>query len=120
VGRVAVIIDYRYCETVGEKVGFFGFFECIQDYNIFSALLDVSQRWLASKGLSVMRGPINGRVDVGCGFLYTGFDSPPSLLSSYSPPYYISFAEKFGIKRTKLDINKKIKEGRCLCIYWYW
>lgn len=116
VGRVAAIVDYMYCETVGEKAGFFGFFECILDYKIFSALLTLSQKWLASKGMSMMRGPINGRVDVGCGFLYKGFNSAPSLLSSYSPKYYLDFAKKFKMKKSRdqlayyLDLTRSIPD----------
>jgi len=48
VGRVAAFTDHTYCETVGEKVGFFGFFECINDSKIASWLLDASQRWFYS------------------------------------------------------------------------
>ena len=32
VGRIAAIIDYKYCEAVCEKIGFFGFFECVEDF----------------------------------------------------------------------------------------
>ena len=72
-----------------------------------------------------MRGPINGRVDVGCGFLYSGFDSSPSLLSNYSPAYYISFAEKFNMKKSRdlllfyVDLTnpipKKLEEKAKIC-----
>jgi len=116
VGRISAIIDYKFCETVGKKIGYFGFFECIQDFECASALLQIAQEWLASKEMSIMRGPINGRIDVGCGFLYSGFDSAPSLLSSYSPAYYISFAEKFGMKNARdliiyyVDLTKPIPE----------
>lgn len=64
--------------------------------------------------MNVMRGPIDGRIDVGCGFLYSGFNSRPSLLSLYSPAYYISFAEKFGMKKARdlllyyIDLTKPI------------
>ncbi len=114
IGRIAAIIDHAYCEAVGEKIGFFGFFECIQDYECADALLHASQEWLQLKKMKIMRGPIDGRIDVGCGFLYDGFQSPPSLLSSYSPPYYISYAEKFGLKKFHdlylyyIDLTKSI------------
>ncbi len=101
VGRISAIIDYKYCETVGKKIGFFGFFECIKDFECANALLQTAQQFLVSKKMSIMRGPINGRVDIGCGFLYSGFNSPPSLLSTYSPAYYISFAEKFGMRKAR-------------------
>ena len=114
VGRIAAIIDYKFCEKVGKKIGFFGFFECIQDFECANALLKTAQEWLTSKEMSIMRGPINGRIDVGCGFLYSGFNSAPSLLSTYSPKYYISFAEKFGMKKARdliiyyVDLTKPI------------
>lgn len=114
VGRIAAIIDYKYCQTYGKKIGYFGFFECIKDINCAETLLQNAQNWLASKGMEVMRGPINGRIDVGCGFLYSGFKSPPSLLSPYSPAYYISFIEKFNMKKTRdlilyrIDLTKPI------------
>jgi hypothetical protein len=99
IGRIAAIIDHSYCKATGEKIGFFGFFECTEDFECANVLLQTAQDWIVSKGMKIMRGPIDGRIDVGCGFLYDGFQSPPSLLSSYSPAYYISYAEKFGLKK---------------------
>lgn len=116
VGRIATIIDHSYCEMVGKKIGYFGFFECIDDFDCASALLQTAEKQLGSKGMMIMRGPIDGRIDVGCGFLYLGFSSRPSLLSSYSPPYYITFAEKFGMKKIRdlllyyIDLTKPIPE----------
>jgi hypothetical protein len=114
VGRIAVMIDSKFCEFTKEKTGYFGFFECIPDFEVAKALFKVSEEWLASKGMSLMRGPINGRVDVGCGFLLEGFDSTPSILSSYSPEYYLEFTEKYGFKKSRdllvynLDLTKPI------------
>jgi hypothetical protein len=114
VGRIAAIIDYKYIETVGKKIGFFGFFECINDFKCAEALFKTAEDWLVSKKMNIMRGPINGRVDVGCGFLKTGFKSRPSILSSYSPEYYLSFAEKYDMKKSRdqllyyIDLTKPI------------
>ena len=38
VGRIAAIVDDLYCNICKEKIGFFGFFECIQDYECAEAL----------------------------------------------------------------------------------
>ena len=126
VGRIAAIIDYKFCETVGKNIGYFGFFECIEDFNCAEALLQSAQNWLESKNMTTVRGPIDGRVDVGLGFLYNGFDFLPSLLSSYNPEYYISFAQKFGMKKVRdfiayyIDLTKpfpnKLKEKSQECI----
>jgi ribosomal protein S18 acetylase RimI-like enzyme len=114
IGRIAAIIDSTYCETVREKIGFFGFFECIDDYDCAHALLTTAQEWLIEKQMNKMRGPIDGRVDVGCGFLSTGFESPSSLLSAYTPAYYMSFAERFGLRKIRdlllyrIDLTKPL------------
>lgn len=101
VGRIAAIIDHNFSKINGKKVGLFGFFECIPDFKIASALLSIAQEWLRTKGITVMQGPINGRVDMGSGFLLEGFNSTPYLLGHYSPQYYIDFAEKFKMKKSK-------------------
>ena len=114
VGRIAAIVDDLYCDISKENIGFFGFFECIKDYECAEVLFKTAQNWLISKGMSKMLGPIDGRVDVGCGFLYSGFNTSQSLLSSYSPEYYISFAEKFNMKKARdfltyyIDLKKPI------------
>lgn len=114
VGHIAAIVDDLYCDISKEKIGFFGFFECIKDYKCAEALFQTVQNWLVSKGMTKMQGPIDGRVDVGCGFQYSGFNTPQSLLSSYSPEYYISFAEKFDMKKARdfltyyIDLKKPI------------
>ncbi len=116
VGRIAGIIDNKFCESIDKKVGYFGFFECIEDFKCAEALLKSVQSWLVSKDINVMRGPINGRVDISCGFLCNGFDSHPSLLSSYSPSYYILFAKKFDMKKARdfllyhIDLQKPIPQ----------
>ena len=108
VGRIASIIDYKYCETVGKKIGYFGFFECIEDFACAEALLSSAQNWLKSKNMTIMRGPIDGRVDINLGFLLSGFDKPASILSPYTPEYYISFAERFNMKKIRDFISYTI------------
>jgi hypothetical protein len=114
IGRVAAIIDEKYCQVVGEQIGFFGFFECTNDTDAACALLQTAQDWLVEKKMNVMRGPIDGRVDVGCGLLLSGFDSRPSVLSSYSPAYYLAFVDRFGMKKIRdvflyyIDLTKPI------------
>ena len=108
IGRIAAIIDDAFCRTVGEKIGYFGFFECIEDYECAKALYEVAQDWLLSRKMRIMRGPIDGRIDVGCGFLYSGFDSPPSILSTYSPKYYSTFAERYGLRKSRDFVHYSI------------
>jgi hypothetical protein len=116
-GRIAGFIDETYIKSTSEDVGFFGFFECINDPTIASALLHCVEEWLLSvKNISKMRGPIQGRIDEGCGFLTEGFDIIPSVLSSYSPRYYLDFMERYGMKAHRellvyfIDLRGQIPE----------
>jgi len=126
VGRVAAIIDHAYCKTMGKQIGFFGFFECINDYTAASVLFQAAQDWLVRKGMRIMQGPIDGRVDMGCGFLYDGFDVRPTILSTYTPAYYVSYAEQFGLRKSRdlflyhIDLSaplpRKLEEKARQCI----
>jgi hypothetical protein len=116
VGRIAAIIDDLYCKTQDEKIGFFGFFECIDDFDCAKSLFQSAERWLSSQGMILMRGPIDGRIDVGCGFLYEGFDLPVTLLSSYSLDYYISFCKRYNMEKSRdffeyyIDLTKPLPD----------
>ena len=101
VGRIAVFIDHLYCQSIQNKIGFFGFFESINNKELAHQLLQEAQDWLTKKGMNKMQGPINGRVDIGCGFLLNDNNSPPSLLSTYSPGYYASFCESFNMEKER-------------------
>ncbi|HVQ00625.1 MAG TPA: hypothetical protein VMT57_03840 [Candidatus Thermoplasmatota archaeon] len=116
VGRIAAIIDHSFCEATKTQTGYFGFFECIEDLEVASALWRAAESWLRLNGMTSMRGPIDGRVDIGCGFLATGFQHRPCLLSSYSPPYYVSFAERYGMIKVRdffdyyVDLTRSIPD----------
>ena len=101
VGRIASIIDKKYCEYNNQKIGFFGFFECINDKKCAEILFEKTENWLKEKGMNLMRGPIDGRVDMGCGFLYKGFNLPSSLLSTYTPKYYNQLVENYDFKKSR-------------------
>jgi len=101
IGRIAAIIDHSFCEISGKNIGFFGFFECIENYACAELLFYKAEQWLASKGMDRMQGPINGRVDMGCGFQLNAYNTPTSLLSTYSPSYYVTFAEHYQMSKCR-------------------
>jgi hypothetical protein len=100
-GRIAGIIDRNYIEFQDENAGFFGFFECINDKEIAQALFDQVKSWLVSKGIKLMRGPMNPSTNDEIGFLCQGFESSPRLMMPYNPSYYLELAEKCGLKYAK-------------------
>ncbi|MCX8010380.1 MAG: hypothetical protein N3A61_04455, partial [Ignavibacteria bacterium] len=89
VGRIAAIKNDRHNEFHHDKVGFFGFFESINDKEVANTFLDNAKPWLKSKGLDSMRGPANPSSNDEYGLLIEGFNDSPRILMTYNPPYYI-------------------------------
>ena len=46
VGRIAAIANRLHNETHGDRVGFFGFFECVDDQAVADALFAAAAEWL--------------------------------------------------------------------------
>lgn len=99
VGRIATCVNYTHIEYHEEQVGFFGFFDCPDDYEIGSTLLKVAMIELKRAGMEKMRGPMSFSTNHECGFLVEGFDSPPTVMMTYNQPYLPKIAEKFGLKK---------------------
>lgn len=88
VGRIAAIENRGHNEVHKDRVGFFGFFECRDDPEAARLLLDGAEAWLAGRGLTAMRGPMNPSMNQDCGLLVRGFRHHPTILTSWNPPYY--------------------------------
>jgi GNAT superfamily N-acetyltransferase len=101
VGRIAGIVNHNHVEFQKEKAGFFGFFECVEDYEVAKVLLDTVRNWLKSKGMEIMRGPANFSSNEEWGMLLEGFDSPPVFMMTYNPKYYLDFMERYGMRKAK-------------------
>jgi len=104
VGRIATCINFYHNEFHQEKVGFFGFFESIDDFEVASKLFKVAMITLKSEGMEKMRGPTNFSTNHEIGFLIEGFDLPPTVMNPYNKPYLPKLAEKFGLKKV-MDLN---------------
>ncbi len=104
VGRIAAIKNDLHNQHHNDKVGFFGFFECVNDQDVANKLFDSAKQWLKEKGLDRMRGPANPSSNDEYGMLAEGFDDPPRILMTYNPPYYLNLCEGYGLKKAK-DLN---------------
>jgi GNAT superfamily N-acetyltransferase len=103
-GRIALIRNNNHISYTGERCGFFGFFESINDYEVAKVLLDKAIAWIRNEGLESITGPENFTTNDSCGFLTEGFDNPPVFMMPYNKPYYIGFFESYGFKK-KLDLG---------------
>ncbi len=101
VGRIAAIIDRNHINIHNEQAGFFGFFECLPDPSVAEGLLSAASRWLKDRDIEIMRGPMNPSANDECGFLLEGFDSPPMIMMTYTPLYYLDYMERCGMTKVK-------------------
>lgn len=119
VGRIAAIKNDTHNNVHDENIGFFGFFESINDQDVANALLDAARDWLKSKGVDAMRGPANPSSNDEYGLLIEGFNDPPRIMMPYNPEYYLSLLNNYGLKKAKdlyayrID-NKKLLESEKL------
>lgn len=101
VGRIAAIINRNHNKTHSDKVGFFGFFECINDQKVADLLLNTAAKWLKNKGMDLVRGPENPSMNDEIGLLIDGFDDDPIIMTPYNPPYYQKLIENNGFTKSK-------------------
>ncbi|WP_204104346.1 MULTISPECIES: hypothetical protein [Spirulina sp. CCY15215] len=100
-GRIVAAINRRLLDREAEKVGLFGYFECVEDFEVARSLFETACQWLRDRGMTVVRGPIDLSTHNNCLFLVDGFDSPPVMMMPYNPPYYPEFVERAGWQKAK-------------------
>ncbi len=118
VGRVAAILNQGHIDLHDERRGFFGFFECVDDQEVADALFDAVRKWFAERDIHKLRGPTNPSLNYVLGLLIDGFDSPPTFMMTYNPPYYAQLIENRGFQKTQdlyaywghIDMLPKINE----------
>jgi GNAT superfamily N-acetyltransferase len=101
VGRIAAISNRLHNETHGDQVGFFGFFESVDEQSVADALFAAAADWCGARGHDVLRGPASFSVNDECGLLVEGFEAPPTLMMPHNPPYYIGLLERAGFVKAK-------------------
>ncbi|MFA6435341.1 MAG: hypothetical protein WCW52_11670 [Elusimicrobiales bacterium] len=101
VGRLAAIINSKHNAFHDEKCGFFGFFDCVDDRAVSGRLFAAALKWLKSKGMDKVRGPVDPSLNASCGLLVDGFDSPPMIMTPYNPPYYADLVAASGFAKIK-------------------
>jgi GNAT superfamily N-acetyltransferase len=101
VGRILVSDDPNYNEQHGTNVGCFGMFECIDDEDTSTALLNAAANWLRDRGRTEMMGPIDYSTNYPCGLLIEGFDTPQRVMMNHNPPYYARLFENWRLTKAK-------------------
>lgn len=101
VGRIAAIANRLHNQTHGDKVGFFGFLEMVDDQAVADALLNAAAGWLKPRGFDTLRGPTSFSTNDESGLLVDGFDTPPVLLMPHNPPFYLARLTRAGFTTAK-------------------
>ena len=103
VGRVSAAINHRFNEHHGTEIGFFGFFETVDDFDVARRLLDAARDWVEMRGMKVLRGPgeYSNATHERQGVLIDGFDTPPPVELTHNPPYYARLLEQYGFHKAK-------------------
>ena len=101
VGRIVAINNRNHVAYHEEPVGFFGYFECINDPEVAAALFDRTAEWLRERGLQTMRGPASFSLNEMAGLLTMGFDRPPTVMMPYNPEYYVDLVTGAGFEEVQ-------------------
>ncbi|MDW7692751.1 hypothetical protein R9C00_11545 [Flammeovirgaceae bacterium SG7u.111] len=100
IGRVAAFYNKKSLNKDNDQpTGGMGFFECEDDKEAAFMLFDACKKWLETKGVEAMDGPINfGERDRWWGLLVDGFDYEPNYTCNYHHPYYQQLFEEYGFQ----------------------
>jgi len=113
VGRCNAFVNHRHNAHWKDKVGFFGQFECLDEVNVATLLLDEATAFLKSLGMDTVRGPQNLPVnDATPGCLTEGFDSRPVMYYHYNKRYYSALIEKMGFHTAKRVLSWEVEPAR--------
>jgi hypothetical protein len=109
VGRISAQIDSLHRERYGADSGHFGLLECIDDSEVFAALILNAEAWLASRQTRHVSGPFNLSINQECGILVDGFDTPPVIMMPHSPRWYGRLLEEQGYLPAKDLLAYKVR-----------
>ena len=96
VGRVAAIVNHKANESWKVKQVRFGWFDFIDDMEVFAALLDAVIAFGKERGMTQIVGPLGFTDFDPEGMLVEGFDRLSTMALIYNHPYYPEHMKKLG------------------------
>ncbi len=99
-GRISAQTNTQHNKFHNDKIGFFGFFECVEDQEVVDLLVETAFEWLRQKGCDTMRGPMNLSTNDELGLLIDGFDTPPYVMMPHTKKYYLGLLENAGLEKS--------------------
>ncbi len=99
VGRIAGIISDPYIEKLGKKYGRFGWIDFIDDFEVSKKLLFEIEKWMKSKGMIALQGPLGFTNFDSQGMLVEGFKEIDTVAGIYNFSYYPKYLELCNYKK---------------------
>lgn len=99
VGRIMAINNRSYNEYQKSSLGFFGFYEAINNDDVSRLLFNTARDALKAEGLTSMQGPMNPGTNYECGLLVDKYDDAPQIMMTYNPPYYHEQFKAYGLTK---------------------
>ncbi|MBQ2026980.1 MAG: N-acetyltransferase [Alistipes sp.] len=99
VGRIVGLINHRANKAWSVKKCRFGWFDFVDDYDVFKALIDAVAEWGRRNGMECLNGPVGFTDFDHQGLLIEGFDHNAPMASLYTHPYYVAHYERYGLRK---------------------
>jgi hypothetical protein len=96
VGRIAAIHNHRYVDYTGLRKAFFGYFDCADDQEACTALVNTVAGWGRQQGLQELIGPRTLSMADSTGVLVKGFEHRAALNVPYNFSYYDALLTNSG------------------------
>jgi hypothetical protein len=99
VGRIMAHVWLRHHRLHGERVGYFGFFECENDPRVATLLFKTASEFVRRNDCNILRGPFNMTGVQEAGIVTAGFEKAPAVDMVYTAPWYPELLEKSGFQK---------------------
>ncbi|MGH2626588.1 MAG: hypothetical protein ACRDHY_08065, partial [Anaerolineales bacterium] len=99
VGTIGAFTNDLYNQAQKQNVGWFGFFEVLDDPEAAQALLATAEDWTRRAGHDRIYGPAQFSSNDEWALLIDGFADAPRLLMTYNPPRYMTYLDAAGFRK---------------------
>jgi hypothetical protein len=109
VGRIAAIINTKEQEKFNVKIGRFGWFDFIDDFEVSKTLMETATNWLQENSIEKLHGPM-GFTDMDRqGLLIEGFENEGTMATQYNYPYYEEHLKRLKFEKSTDWIEFELK-----------
>jgi 8-amino-7-oxononanoate synthase len=114
VGRIGAFVNHAHNDLYGDKVGFIGFYESVDDQLIANTLFTEAENFLREHGMHSARGPVSPSINDEVGLLVEGFEHTPAMMMPYGKQYYPKLWEAAGYGKIKDLLAWQIDQSKSL------